>query len=101
MCGNAFFSAVTTILPPNSAACVIGSGSVSPHWFGGIWTSTSWHPGGVQGVLADGSVRFFTDSIDSGNQGAVAPGAAGIGASPYGVWGALGTKSGAEARSVE
>lgn len=100
MAGNAFFAAVTTILPPNSAVCVIGSGSVSPHWFSGIWTATSHHPGGVQVALVDGSVRFISETIDAGNQGAVAPGATAQGPSPYGVWGALGTKSGGESRQM-
>ena len=101
MAGNAFFAAVTTILPPNSAVCVIGSGSVSPHWFGGIWTATSHHPGGVQIALVDGSVRFISETIDAGNQGAVAPPADSRSASPYGVWGALGTKAGSESRQLD
>jgi prepilin-type processing-associated H-X9-DG protein len=100
MAGNAFFCGMTTILPPNSAVCVIGSGTVSPHWFGGLWTATSRHPGGVQVAMADGSVRFISDTIDAGNQAVIAPAANAGGPSPYGVWGALGTKQGSEAAQL-
>jgi hypothetical protein len=44
-------------------------------------------------VLADGSVRFISENIDTGNLGVATV----IGnASPYGVWGRLGTKAGGE-----
>ena len=101
MAGNCFFSAMTTILPPNSAVCNIGQGSVSPHWFPGVWTATSEHPGGVQIALADGSVRFISDTIDTGNLGAVAPAADSGVRSPFGVWGAMGTKSAGESVQVD
>lgn len=64
----------------------------------GIYSAGSFHPGGTQIVLTDGSVRFVTEDIDAGDQrhptlttqqlvdGPVA--------SPYGVWGALGTAAG-------
>lgn len=98
--GAAFFHAITTILPPNTAVCLIGNPNWSSgggHYAPGIWTATSEHPGGVQVTLADGSVRFISDNIDSGNLSVVAPAATGGGPSPFGVWGALGTKSGGEA----
>src|SRR5262245_60898161 len=57
--GNAYFAAMTTILPPNSAVCVFGaSGSISAHLFQGVWTPTSEHPGGIQAAFCDGSTRF-------------------------------------------
>lgn len=93
--GNAYFNGVSTILPPNNAVCMVSTGSVSPHWFAGIWTSTSEHGGGVTLALGDGSVRFVSDNIDSGNIAAVAP-TNSSGQSPYGVWGALGSKAGGE-----
>ena len=96
--GNTFFAGVTTILPPNSAVCLFGNpaGAISAHWFPGIWSATSDHPGGVNVAMCDGSVRFISDTIDAGNQSAVAPPANSGVPSPYGVWGALGTKQGGE-----
>ncbi len=107
--GNAFFAAVTTILPPNSPSCMISTGTASPHWFSGIYSGGSQHTGGAQVALADGSVRFINQSIDTGNLGAVAPvspggglsNAGNAGLSPYGTWGALGTMQGAEVVSLD
>lgn len=95
--GNAYFAAVATILPPNSASCVFGaSGSISAHLYQGVWTASSEHPGGVQVAMSDGSTRFISDNINTGNLAAVAPTAdSGVG-SPYGVWGALGSKDGGD-----
>ncbi len=96
MAGNAFFAGLSTILGPNSAVCMVGNGSVSPHWFGGIWSAGSEHTGGAQVAFVDGSVHFISDAIDTGNLGAIAPAATSGGLSPYGVWGALGTKASGE-----
>ncbi|ELP33884.1 protein containing DUF1559 [Rhodopirellula baltica SWK14] len=53
--------------------------------------------------MADGAVKFITDSIESGNQNrATLPKAGQPGEkSPYGLWGALGTKAGKETESLE
>lgn len=81
-----------TVLGPNSPSCVSGNnpGSDSQH---AVLSASSQHPGGVQVVLVDGSVRFVSENIDTGNS-SVKP-AAGQ-PSPYGVWGALGTRAGGE-----
>jgi len=100
--GAAFFHAMTTILPPNTAVCLIGDPSWQNgggHYGPGIWTATSDHPGGVMVAMQDGSTRFVSDSVDSGNLAVVAPSANWSGPSPYGVWGALGTKAGLEPSS--
>jgi prepilin-type processing-associated H-X9-DG protein len=98
--GNSYFAALSTILPPNSANCVFGnSGAISAHLFPGIWTPTSEHPGGVQVAFCDGSTRFISDNINTGNLAAVAPSHDSGAGSPYGVWGALGSKDGGDSAS--
>lgn len=83
------FSAVTTVLPPNSPSCV-------PENWGDSWalvSSSSFHTGGVHGLMADGAVRFISENI---NTGTLTSAPATSGPSTYGVWGAIGTKSGGE-----
>ena len=76
----------STVLPPNSPRC-------SDYTKQGCLTPLSRHPGGVAGLMADGSVRFISDGIDAGDPDA--PQAV-IGASTYGVWGALGSRDGSD-----
>jgi hypothetical protein len=89
--GRPQYCGITNILPPNSATCSSQAGT-------GIYSASSRHTGGVQCVLADGSVHFISQNIDTGNL-SLPPAASGM--SPYGVWGALGTKNGGETVSVE
>ncbi|WP_437206544.1 DUF1559 domain-containing protein [Planctomicrobium sp. SH664] len=83
-------SGFTTVLPPNSPSC----GTSTSSW--GIYSAQSRHPGGVHALLVDGSVRFISQNIDTGNTAATSPSLNFEGPSPYGVWGALGTISGGE-----
>jgi prepilin-type processing-associated H-X9-DG protein len=88
-----------TILPPNSPSCIGNLGNDWDH----LMSATSHHPGGVNVGLCDGSARFVTDSIDCGDLTAIQPifgGGMWSGASKYGVWGALGTPSGGESKSL-
>ena len=66
---------------------------------GGPVTAQSFHPGGVICLLGDGACRFVSQTINCST-----PGTAGLasqdpvsGPSPYGVWGALGSRNGGEA----
>lgn len=88
---NVSMTGFQTILPPNGPRCSASG------WDGtwGVYSSQSRHTGGVQILLGDGSVRFISENIDTGDQLASDPGSGG-GVSPYGVWGALGTKGGGE-----
>ena len=87
--GNASSTGFLTILPPNSPSCSSGGG-----WDGGwgLYSSASRHTGGVQVLLGDGSARFISENIDTGNKSAPDPNTSGVGKSPYGVWGSLGTR---------
>ncbi|MCC9641921.1 DUF1559 domain-containing protein [Rhodopirellula sp. JC740] len=82
---------MNTILPPNSPTCAMQWGT---SWQSGVFSSASHHQGGVHVLLADGAVRFVTDSIDAGNRQAnsISKNYNNVGqASPYGLWGALGS----------
>jgi hypothetical protein len=81
-----------TVLAPNAPSCTNNNNGNSDSDVA-VLTASSYHPGGVHCLLTDGAVRFVTNSIDTGNLGvATSRGAA----SPYGVWGALGTRNGGE-----
>jgi len=82
-----------TVLPPNAPSCT-DDGNGNADAANPLLTASSFHTGGATCLMADGSVRFIGDSIDTGNLGVAVT--ATSGKSPYGVWGGLGTKSGGE-----
>lgn len=91
-----------TILPPNRETC-------GPHNGGNYFmgTTSSRHQGGTHVLMADGAVKFITDSIEAGNSRAgmvynttTGPQSAGS-QSPYGLWGALGTRATKEVINTE
>jgi prepilin-type processing-associated H-X9-DG protein len=90
--GQPMYVGFNTVLPPNGPACSEDGGNWGDRVHLAI-PPTSDHPGGVNGVFADGSVRFITDTIDTGNLGAEQFDS---GPSVYGVWGAMGSKSGGD-----
>lgn len=81
---------IATILPPNSPSCE-GLGTM-PRL--SLLSASSFHRGGVHVLMADGAVRFINEKIDCGDLHANP--LLINGRSPYGVWGALGSASGAD-----
>jgi prepilin-type processing-associated H-X9-DG protein len=84
-----------TVLPPNAPMASSSKGE----WAWGLFPPQSFHPGGVNAGMADGSVRFISETINTGDLSQ--PEAQGWStsravASPYGVWGALGSIEGGE-----
>jgi len=79
-----------TVLPPNSPSC---GDQLNDNATNGIFPPTSQHPGGVVLCYADASVSFMTETVDTGNLSAPPMDS---GFSPYGVWGAIGTRDGGE-----
>jgi prepilin-type N-terminal cleavage/methylation domain-containing protein len=96
--GLAFYHGIVTAVPPNGPSCDMNG---SPWWNIGLYTASSFHQGGVFAVMGDGAVRFVSDAVDVGDQSAGAGArdlnVAAINArSPFGVWGAMGSRCGGE-----
>ena len=85
----------TTIIPPNGPSCAESENPNADNAHIAI-APTSTHTGGVHCLMADGAVRFVSENIDTGNLALASPAQNSSNISPYGVWGALGTKSGGE-----
>jgi len=91
--GHGHVAGVTTVIPPNGPACACGE---SQWCYWGIFPPNSNHPGGVNALMADGACRFISNTIDTGDLSAPEPERSGAIESPYGVWGALGSRAGSE-----
>ncbi|WP_404307016.1 DUF1559 family PulG-like putative transporter [Neorhodopirellula lusitana] len=95
-------SGIHTILPPNQELCF------TQEWYQseGICPPSSRHQGGCHVLMGDGAVKFITDSIDAGDRNGRAmvsahasnndPLSVAGAASPFGLWGALGTRASRE-----
>jgi len=91
--GQAERVAFNTVLAPNSPSCGGTDGNADNTAV--VLPPTSNHLAGVNAAFADGSCRFISNTIDTGNTG-TARSYNSTGASPHGVWGALGTRNGGE-----
>jgi prepilin-type processing-associated H-X9-DG protein len=87
--GGLPFTGFNTIIPPNGPMCVRDGDDANR----ALVPPQSFHPGGVNLLLTDGSVRFVNNSIYAGDL--TKPNVQ-SGPSPYGVWGALGSRNGNE-----
>ncbi|SFH62679.1 DUF1559 domain-containing protein [Planctomicrobium piriforme] len=88
-----------TIMPPNSVACgQNGSGAFDTNADNGFSFTppSSVHAGGVHALMADGAVRFISENIDAGNPNTAPLSYSSGNSTPFGVWGALGTRMGGE-----
>lgn len=104
--GSVSVTGFCTVIKPNGVSCAIEGTNV---W--GVYTAQSFHSNGVNVLLCDGSATFVSDEIDNNNllmPGTSEPvptnggpdGMDAIGQSPFGVWGAMGTPAGNEAKSL-
>jgi hypothetical protein len=105
--GYLVYTGVQTILPPNRELC--SDNNQGPNLqkaeqmdiMGGVGSR---HVGGAHVLMGDGAVKFVTDSIEAGDS--TSPSVWNLGAeagspSPYGLWGALGTRASSEVIDTE
>jgi prepilin-type N-terminal cleavage/methylation domain-containing protein/prepilin-type processing-associated H-X9-DG protein len=95
--GRPWDTRFNTVLPPNAPSCIAALTNSGLEG-NGLITANSAHAGGVNACMADGSVQFLSDSINTGNLsvGVGTNDSIKTGRSPYGVWGAMGTRAGME-----
>jgi len=86
--GHWYHTGFVTTLPPNSPSCYNRATN-----FQSMLSASSFHTGGVNVTLLDGSGRFVSDTVDSGTGNAFPTPATPGGPSPFGVWGGFGARN--------
>jgi prepilin-type N-terminal cleavage/methylation domain-containing protein/prepilin-type processing-associated H-X9-DG protein len=99
------FTTFRALAPPNTPSCSNGADNIEQTNI----AVSSYHSGGVNVVFADGAVRFISETINARDTSVTEPSGSTIlndwlkiirSKSPYGVWGALGSRMGGESVAV-
>jgi prepilin-type N-terminal cleavage/methylation domain-containing protein len=90
--GRPYFVGFSSMVGPNGPSCHWGGVDGNEH----MGTLSSRHPGGGHVTMADASVRFIQNGIDTGLISVDDVDTPGSRPSPWGVWGALGSMRGGE-----
>jgi prepilin-type processing-associated H-X9-DG protein len=89
-----FHGLFNTVNLPNAPSCAFINGDGNNNY--GVFAPSSNHSGGVNAALADGSVRFISETISNKSTGIATPVDSDSGASQFGIWGAYGSVNGGE-----
>ncbi len=97
----------TTQLPPNSPFCTSSKATnCQPDDNNSMPSMSSYHSGGCNVAMADGSARFISETIDCGDTTAIFSDAnqntfsRKSGESQWGIWGAMGSVNGGESKNL-
>ena len=93
------YNSVSTVLPPNSGSFLSASGG-NNNWLGvrACQSASSFHSGGANVCLADGSVKYVSETVNSIRSDLTTSTAVttSSGKSQFGIWGAMGSMNGGE-----
>jgi prepilin-type N-terminal cleavage/methylation domain-containing protein/prepilin-type processing-associated H-X9-DG protein len=103
--GSIVHTLFNALLPPNTHICTTGTSTNNTN---ALVSASSYHSGGVNVALADGSIRFVSETIETKNLDKWVDGSTGStivtdygGHSFYGIWGSMGTRGGGENASLQ